>query len=165
MVSINLSLLKRFFRLLYLKLIRIHNSPQKISLGLAIGVFSGLLPATGPIAAITLAAFFRVNRFAALIGSLFTNTWLSIVLLIPALKLGSAILNVQWLHVYKEWLILASHLRWSSLLNLSVYKIILPVFLGYVTMALVLAFSTYLFAIAILTYRSRRGFKNRGKLS
>ena len=132
---------------------RINDTPQKIAWGLGLGVFLGLMPGTGPLAALTLALFFRVNKLAALLGSLLTNTWLSIATLIPAIKLGSKILNLKWLDVYNAWMLLLSNFSWSYLLRNSLYKVILPVLIGYVTMGLLFALSAYFAALVILSYK------------
>jgi len=63
-----------FFQLLYLKLIKINDTPQKIAFGFGLGVFSGIFPGTGPLAALFLALILRANRASALLGSLLTNT-------------------------------------------------------------------------------------------
>jgi hypothetical protein len=156
--------LKKLFRFLYLKLVRIHDTPQKISIGLALGVFSGLMPGTGPLAAITLAIFLRVNRLAALIGSIITNTWLSILILIPAIKLGSMILNMEWSQVYKEWMVFLSTFSWPALFKLSIYKIILPVLVGYATLGLALAIFVYVLSLSLILLK-KHGIKNRGNFS
>jgi uncharacterized protein (DUF2062 family) len=148
--------LKSFKRLpgfLYRKMVRINDTPQRISLGLALGVLAGLIPGTGPLAAVTLAFIFRVNRFSALLGSLITNTWLSILTLIPAVKLGSVMLNLSWHDLYQDWSVFIKEFHWTALLEASVYKIILPVLLGYVTIGTVIAVSVYLAALSILIYK------------
>ncbi|MDI6606430.1 MAG: DUF2062 domain-containing protein, partial [Candidatus Omnitrophota bacterium] len=80
--------IRRLFRLFYLKVFRINDSPRKVALGMGLGVFSGILPGTGPIAAVCLAFIFRANRAAALLGSLITNTWLSFFIFLVAIKTG-----------------------------------------------------------------------------
>ena len=137
--------LKRFFKLLYLKLFRINDTPQKIAAGLGLGVFSGIFPGTGPIAALFLAFVFRVNRAASLIGSLLTNTWLSFVTFILSIKTGSAILGLSWQEIYNEWNSLLKGFHWQGLFKSSVLKIILPVALGYLIIALSAGLLTYLF--------------------
>lgn len=144
---------KKLFRFLYVKFVRINDTPQKVSLGLALGVLLGLIPGTGPVAAITLAIIFRLNKFAALMGSLVTNTWLSIALLIPAIKLGARILNLKWTEIYRDWRVFLIDFRWSALFKISVYKIILPVLVGYVTMGLLLAVLVYLVSVSIIIRR------------
>lgn len=153
MVGLNLKSVKRLLKFLYLKLVRINDTPQRISLGLALGVFLGLFPGTGPVVAITLSIIFRLNRLATLIGSLVTNTWLSIAMLIPAIKLGSVILNLKWTDVYNDCMAFLASFQWAVLFKLSIYKIILPVFVGYVTIGLVLAILVYVVSISILNHK------------
>lgn len=133
---------KRFFKLLYLKLFRINDTPEKIALGAGLGVFSGILPGTGPIAAICLAFLFRANRAAALLGSLLTNTWLSFLLFLLALKTGSFITGVNW----KE----------AQLAKLSFTKVIVPLATGYLIIGLVLGLLSYLLALAAVKIAKKR---------
>ncbi|MCG2713658.1 MAG: DUF2062 domain-containing protein [Candidatus Omnitrophica bacterium] len=72
---------KKIINFIFAKLFKINDSAGKIALGVGLGVFAGLLPGTGPAAALLLALVFRANRAAALLGSLITNTWLSVVTL------------------------------------------------------------------------------------
>ena len=69
----------KLLQFLFDKLFKINDTPQKIALGFGLGVFAGIFPGTGPVAAILLAYVFRANRASALFGSLFTNTWLNSV--------------------------------------------------------------------------------------
>lgn len=141
----------RFFKLIYVKLFRINDTPQKIALGLGIGVFSGILPGTGPIAALFLASVWHVNYASALLGSLLTNTWLSIVTILLSIKVGSAIMRLGWHNVYKDWTSFLKDFHWSSLLKLSILKIILPVILGYFVVAFCLGLAVYLITVVVLT--------------
>lgn len=99
-----LNKISRSFRLIYTKLFRINDSPQKIALGFGLGIFLGILPGTGPVAALFLALLFRVNRASALLGCLLTNTWLSIVSFLFSIKVGSAIMRLDWHHVQDDYL-------------------------------------------------------------
>ena len=83
--------IKNSFKSIYDKLVGIKDSPQKIALGFGLGVFCGILPGTGPMASVVLAFVFRVNKVAALAGSLLTNTWLSLVTFVLAVKIGSMV--------------------------------------------------------------------------
>lgn len=142
---------REFFKLFYIKLFKINDSPQRIALGLGLGVFAGIIPGTGPVAALFLAFIFRVNRASALLGSLLTNTWLSFVTFILAIKVGSAIMKLSWHDVYKDWVLFLKDFYWSSLLKLSILKIILPVIAGYFVVAFCLGLTTYLITLVILT--------------
>jgi uncharacterized protein (DUF2062 family) len=67
--------LKRLARYWYLRLIRIQATPHNIALGLAVGVFAGLLPIVPfQIAvAVTLALIVRGNKIAAALGTWIIN--------------------------------------------------------------------------------------------
>lgn len=140
--------IKRFFRLISLKLFRINDTPQKVALGAGIGVFSGILPGTGPVAAICLAIILRANRAAALLGSLVTNTWLSFLIFIPAIKAGSFMLGIRWQEVHEECLRVFAAFGWPQLLGLSFLKVILPAILGYLIIGFILGAITYAITLA-----------------
>ena len=137
-------------RFIYEKLFKINDTPQKIALGLGLGVFSGILPGTGPIAALFLAFILRANRASALIGCLLTNTWLSFVTFILAIKAGSAILGINWQDVRQDWNYFLREFSWLHLFKLSVLKIILPVIVGYFVIAFCLGFFAYLVTLIII---------------
>jgi uncharacterized protein (DUF2062 family) len=66
---------RRFFRYMWLKMVRTDDSPAKVSGGVALGIFLGIIPtfgAGGPIA-IFLAFVFRLNRAAAVLSSAVMN--------------------------------------------------------------------------------------------
>jgi uncharacterized protein (DUF2062 family) len=140
----------RSFKRLYLKLVRINDSPQKIALGFGSGVFLGILPGTGPIAALILAALLRINKAAALLGSLLTNTWLSLVTFLLSIRVGSAILNVDSQKVYQDWKLFLRDFHWINLFKLSVLKIILPVLCGYLIVGFFAGLLVYVVTLIIL---------------
>lgn len=141
----------RFFKFIYIKLFRIHDTPQRIALGLGMGVFLGILPGTGPIAAIFLALLLRLNRASALLGSLLTNTWLSIVTFLLSIKIGSGIIRVSWQDTQQNWIHFLKNFKVRDLLQLSTLKIIWPVIIGYLVVAFCLGVLVYLIALIIVT--------------
>lgn len=143
----------RLFRLAYLKLFRINDTPQKIALGFGLGVFLGIIPGTGPIAALFLALILGLNRAAALLGSLITNTWLSIATALLSIKIGSYILQVDWRKTYVQWVLFFRNFRFLNLFSLSILKIMLPIFLGYFVISLCLGFIAYLVSLIIISKR------------
>lgn len=147
--------LKAFFRLVYLKLVRINDTPQKISLGLALGVTLGIIPGTGPLAAIALAFILRLNRLAALIGSLMVNTWFSIVTLALAIKLGAEIFSINCQNLYNDWILFIKNFHWSIFFKMSAYKIVLPIFTGYAIISLITGILVYIISIVILINAKR----------
>ncbi len=150
-----------FFTTLYEKLFLINDTPGKIALGLSLGVFAGILPGTGPIAALFLAFILRANRASALIGCLLTNTWLSFVTFILAIKAGSVILGINWQDVHQDWNYFLREFRWLHLFKLSVLKVILPVILGYLVIAFCLGLSAYL--VTLITIMKVKHKQLRGK--
>ncbi len=150
----------RLLRLIYIKLFRIHDTPQKIALGVGIGVFLGIAPGTGPIAAVFMAFVLRVNRAAALLGSLLTNTWLSIVTFFLSIKVGSSIMGVDWQDVHRNWGQFLKDFKVVTLFKLATLKIILPVIIGYFVVSFCLGLIAYLITLTIIT-RIRHESKSR----
>lgn len=146
---------KRFFKNIYVQLFKIDDTTQRIAFGLGLGVFLGLLPGTGPIAALFCSVFLRVNRAATLLGALITNTWLSIVTFLLAIKVGSAITGVNWQIIRQELILLLKDFHWVKLFNLSVIKIILPLLIGYIIIGLSLGILAYCAVISIATLRKK----------
>ncbi|MCX5710510.1 MAG: DUF2062 domain-containing protein [Candidatus Omnitrophica bacterium] len=127
--------IKAFFKSLYLKLFKIDDSPQKVALGFGLGVFLGIFPGTGPIAALFLSLLLRVNRPASLIGCLLTNTWISFVAFILAIKCGALLFGMHW----------------QDIRNAPI-KFIFPVAMGYVLIGLVFGFIAYLATLFLIKY-------------
>jgi uncharacterized protein (DUF2062 family) len=136
------------------KLFRINDSPQKVAAGFGLGAFCGIIPGTGPLAALFLAVLFKVNRASALLASLLMNTWLSLVMFVFSVKLGSAILGLNWRSVYQE---VGGYFRdsnWQGLLGLAFFKAVFPVMLGYFILSLLIGLVSYIAVLLII-----RGFK------
>lgn len=142
---------RRFLKFIYIKLFRINDSSQKIALGFGLGVFLGVLPGAGPIASLFLAMFFRVNRASALLGSLLTNTWISIAAFLLSIKVGSIIMRLDWHSVHASWLQFIKDFHWINLLKLSALEVILPVIIGYLVVSFVFAVLSYLVVIIVVT--------------
>lgn len=147
--------MKKIVYFLYNKLFKINDTPQRIALGFGLGVFLGIIPGTGPIAALFLAFILRLNRAATLIGSLLTNTWLSVATFFLSIKVGSVIMKLNWQGVRNDWILFLEDFRWLNLFKLSVLKIILPVILGYFIVAFCLGLLAYLIILTILVPNKR----------
>ncbi len=140
----------RLLKLIYLKLFRINDTPHRIALGLAVGIFLGILPGTGPIAALCAAFILRVNRASALIGSLLVNTWTNILTFLLAIKIGSVILKLDWQKVYTESLSIFQNFRFINLFKLPILKILYPALIGYLVISAIAAVIAYLISLIIL---------------
>jgi uncharacterized protein (DUF2062 family) len=134
-------------------ILKINDSRQKIALGFGLGVFSGIFPGTGPLVAVFLAFILRANYVSALLGSLLTNTWLSIVTFLLAIKVGAVIIGVNWQDVQRQWSLFLNHFQWVNLIKLSVLKLVLPVFLGYLLIACIAGALSYLAILIILKFK------------
>lgn len=149
----------RFFKLIYIKLFRINDSPSKVAAGFALGVSLGILPATGPIASIVLALFFRINRAAALLGSLLTNTWLSFVTFIFAVKIGAWMYGLNWLILKVQLYDIPETLNLGNVLSFSMLKIMLPLMSGYFVVALACGVISYLILFPVIIFIKRKKSK------
>lgn len=146
----------RFFKFLYLKLFRINDTPQRIAIGLGLGVFSGVLPGTGPVAALGLAFIFKVNRASALLGSIITNTWLSIPAFLLSLKMGAVLTGLNYRIIQAHWELFLKDFHWGQLLGVSAYKLIWPILVGYFASAACIGFACYVVSLAAVTYFKQR---------
>lgn len=155
----NPGFLKKSFWFLYNRLFKINDTPQRISLGFGVGVFLGIIPGTGPVAALAAALIFRLNRASALLGSLLTNTWLSIATFLLSIKVGSAVMRVEGQQLQGDWLLFLKGFNWANLLKVSVLKIILPVIIGYIIVAFCIGFLAYLITLIIFTQGRRKNKK------
>ena len=140
----------RFFKIIYLKLFRINDNPQKIAMGIGLGVFLGIMPGTGPIAALFFAFLLKINKASALLGSVITNTWLSIPMFLLSVKAGSLATGLKYADICAVWNNFLKDFRWIELLHASVYKIIFPILTGYFIVSLVMGVFAYGFTLIIL---------------
>ncbi|RJP28795.1 MAG: DUF2062 domain-containing protein [Candidatus Omnitrophota bacterium] len=148
---------------LYSKIFKINDSPEKIALGLGIGVFAGLTPTIGPLTAIFIAVILRANRASALLGVLLTNTWLSLLTFILSIKVGAALLGLQWENIYYDWVYFLKTFHLADLFKMSIIKIAIPVVIGYLIMALALGIITYFITLIILKLNRYLTQKKAGK--
>lgn len=144
-----------FLKNIYLKLFKIDDTPQKIALGAGLGVFAGIIPGIGVLAALFLAFVLRANRAGALLGALLTNTWLSFVTFILAVRAGSILFGIDWQILYQRWAVFLKELRLSDLFKSSVLEIILPVLAGYLVVAFFSGLLVYLVTFTVLKLRKK----------
>lgn len=148
--------IKQFFINIYKQLIGIADSPHKIAGGFALGVFLGVLPGAGPMASIALAFIFRLNKAAAFVGSLLTNTWFSLVAFVAAVKIGSAVLGLSWGEVYNQCQLLMKNFHWRYLIDVSLLNILKPLFVGYAVIAGIAAIIAYIIIRIVLFLRRKK---------
>ena len=142
--------LGRWWRFFYLKLFRINDSPQRIAIGFGLGVFLGVLPGTGPIAAFFVSVLLRVNRVSAVLGSLLTNTWISLVAFMAAIRVGAFVVRADWQNVRAAYLQVIKDFHWAGLFKVSVLKVLAPIVVGYFVVALCFAVLAYLLVLILV---------------
>lgn len=153
--------ISRFFRAVYLKIFRINDTPQRVALGLGLGVFTGVLPGAGPFAALALALLFKANRASALLGSILTNTWLSIPVFLLSLRTGAFLTGLNYQSLNKDWSLLIKDFHWITLLDMGVYKILMPILAGYALIALMIGMITYALTLIVVVYGRRKNTVKR----
>jgi len=146
----------KVFNTIYERLFKINDTPQKIALGMGLGVFSGIFPGMGPIAALFLALVLKANRASTLLGCLLTNTWLSVVTFIFAIQAGSAILGINWRNVQQDWNHVLEGFSWLNFFKFSVLKLIFPVILGYLLIGIIIGVFTYLITLIVIRTIKRK---------
>ena len=146
----NFEAIGRFFKLLYLKFYRSSDSPQKMALGFGLGVFLGIMPGLGVIAALVCAAILRVSAAGALLGTLVTNTWLSFLTLVLSTRVGAAVMGLNWKDVYSGWSGIIKGFSLEKLFQASVKEFFLPVIIGFIIVSAcsgVIAYFVSLFVV------------------
>ncbi|MDO8525619.1 MAG: DUF2062 domain-containing protein [Candidatus Omnitrophota bacterium] len=146
----------RFLKFIYLKLVKINDSPQRIAVGLGLGVLAGVMPFAGPFVAVLLAILFKANRASAFLGGLLTNTWITVAAFFFSIKIGSLLFGIDGNIIRARWIALFKDFHLSGLFKLSALEIILPVLTGYIAIALSAALTAYLAAFGIMKFRKNR---------
>jgi len=148
----NMVNLRRKIRYCYTRFRRLKGDPQKIALGMALGVFIAFTP-TIPfhmILSLTLAHLFRVSRVAALMG-----VWVSNPLTVPPMYYFSFVIGKRLLYPHLE-LSLPPSLDVRELLKLG-WEINLSLQFGGLVMAVPAGIIAYFFTLwAIKRYRQQR---------
>ncbi|MCD6297775.1 MAG: DUF2062 domain-containing protein [Deltaproteobacteria bacterium] len=89
--------LRRQIRYYYLKLLRLKGEPNELALGMAIGIFAGMMPIVPfqTALAVTIALFFRSSKITAALGTWVSNPLNWYFLYRYSYKLGALILGVR----------------------------------------------------------------------
>jgi len=117
-----------------------------VAAGAAVGVFLGIVPGEGVTASIVVALIFRLNRLAAIAGSLATNMWTTFLVLPPAAWIGGMIFGISYQDLIASFK--ATHsLGWKEIFSQVIFwNVALPLLVGFVVVAGLIAAGFY-FAI------------------
>lgn len=145
--------IKSFFQNIYKQILGMDDSPHHVALGFGVGVFLGILPFTGVVAAVALAVIFKFNRAAALLGSVITNTWLSVVTFFIAGRIGCVILGYDWESIVSQAKHVIFHFTWDGLFKTATLEILAPLFLGYLIIGALCGLLSYWIILTVLKKR------------
>ena len=89
--------LKRQIRYYCLRFIRLRGEPRDLALGIALGIFTGMMPIIPfqTALAVALALFFRVSKITAALGTWISNPLNWYFLYYSSYKIGAVILNLS----------------------------------------------------------------------
>lgn len=123
------------------EVISTNDSPKKIALSFALGVFIGMSPLLGlhTILGIGAASLFRMNRFVTVVGLFITNPWTMVPIYTFSTWFGAKLLGVdkiipplQWQHVSCSYLFNeVSFFLWPFVCGSTVVAVISAV-IGYI---------------------------------
>ncbi len=137
--------IKRFLRYIYLKLVRIQDTPEKISLSFSIGVFIGIFPTfgLGGIIMIFICYIFKLNYLAGILGTFIMNYFTSPFFWTLSYILGDFITTGK--------------VRWRGLERTGAKIFILRYLLGNLIISILFSILSY-FVVKdiIITYRKRK---------
>lgn len=96
--------LRRRFRLVYLRLLRINDPPERIARGAALGMAMGILPTfgAGTVLSFAFAFVLRANKAAAILGSLIMNPLTQPFFWTASIILGALILGEDSASILEE---------------------------------------------------------------
>lgn len=142
--------IQRILKAAYLQVFRANANPFRLALGFGLGVFAGILPGTGPIAAVVLATLFRVHKLTALLGSLITNTWITVVAFLFSIKTSAWMFGIDYQKLLKDWQLIVSNFEWQKLLDVSILKLIFIVASGFVMVAFILGMIGFVLSLIVI---------------
>lgn len=147
---------KSFVHKLYHEVVGINDTPFKIAAGLGLGVFLGIMPWMGIIAAIIISTILPVNRAAAIVGSLLTNTWLTLISFVLAINIGSKITGMDQAQVESSWRKIFDNFHFKNLFTEHALELIYPTAIGFLIISFCLGVFVALTAYVILMARANR---------
>ena len=131
-------------------LLRVKDTPHRISMAFALGIFIGISPLFGihTILGISLAHLFRLNRFVTIIGVYVTNPWTIIPIYTFCTWVGAKCLGLQKILPDIDW----GHITFSMLLK-DLGPLLVPFLFGTVIIGLLASVVSY--AVVYILLRRR----------
>ncbi|MBI4823123.1 MAG: DUF2062 domain-containing protein [Nitrospirae bacterium] len=134
-------------------LLSIKDSPHKVAMSFAVGVFFGISPLIGlhTILALISAWLFRLNRLATIVGVYITNPWSIIPIYTFCTWVGALLIGTDRVIPNIDW----SHITLSSLVS-ELKFLLLPFVIGTIVVGVVSSVLSYFIIKKAIE-------KNRGK--
>jgi uncharacterized protein (DUF2062 family) len=85
-----------------------------------------------------------------LLGSILTNTWTTIPVLLLSLKTGAFLFGINVSDIQREWNVFCADFYWEKLFQVSLYKIIIPAASGYLIISLCFGLLVYVMVYLIV---------------
>ncbi|MBI5025145.1 MAG: DUF2062 domain-containing protein [Nitrospirae bacterium] len=144
------SKIKEKLRKFYHQIIDIDDTPEKIALGMAIGIALGILPTfgIGTFLAIGLAFLLRANRLSAILGTFIMNPWVAPFFWMLSYAIGGLFLGKGWSNIQAEWELYKNNAK--SLGELIGKDILLPYIIGNVILTVILAITGYIITLKLV---------------
>lgn len=159
--------IKRWVRYQYLKLVRIDDTPSRIAMGMAVGVFLGIFPTFGfgTILAFILAVLFRFNKAAAVIGSFIMNPLTTPLFWSGSAVLGTMLVGGDWHRVVQAIEAFSKNFTFHTFLTRDLWRILFGAakkslyiyFIGNLIISLFFAVLAYFLTFKLtIAYRQRK---------
>lgn len=150
--------IKKTVLYLYHTSMRAHGKPRQIAMGMAIGVFAGLMPyaISQTVVALALATIFKQNRVSAAAGTWISNPFTSLPLYFLGYAMGALLLGRELLSyaIIKQEITEVGSFGEAAALLLS--QLGLPIVLGTLILGAVLGVISYFITYqAVIAYRIR----------
>ena len=126
-------------------------SPELVARSFALGVFIGMLPGTGVVAALTVAVISRLHKPAVLLGALINNPWTTPFFYVISYRLGQRLTGFESQLAWHGWSSWRQPAWWAELLRL-----LWPTLLGTAIVGAVLALAGYGAVYGVLEWRRRQ---------
>lgn len=131
----------------------IDDSPHKVAGGVAVGIFMGIVPGEGLLSTLLFAYILRFNRLSALTALVAVNMWMTLIVLPLAAITGGFLFGVSsqsLINTFQNTYTLGWNYFFSKII---LFELILPLMIGFVIVALIIALSFYLLVYFLLKYK------------
>lgn len=143
-----LSKIKKFFAHFF----TLDDSAHNIAGGAALGIFLGMFPGVGLLVALAIVSVLKLNKAAAILCVLTTNTW-SIVITLPLSAIIGGFLFGQSPRHLSEEFYATYNLGYNFFFNKAIFfDLAVPLISGFFIVSAVIAFFFYIVMLILLKY-------------